>query len=87
MLIGESSPSHFSGTPSRAPARSEIDLVGRIADFKSTLAARTAELKQREAALRNAERATVLPRVSTAYFHPGHYSHEDVWWSKQLGSR
>ena len=87
MLIGESSPSHFSHTPSRAPGRSEIELAVRVADFKSTLAARTAEFKRREAALEHAERAAILPRVSAGYFHPGHYSHEEAWWSKQLGSR
>jgi hypothetical protein len=45
------------------------------------------ELAVREAALNRAERATTLPRVPVEYFDPGHYSHEDDWWSKQLGRR
>jgi len=45
------------------------------------------DLAVREAALRRAERAVALPRVSPEYFHPGHYSNEDDWWAKQLGRR
>jgi hypothetical protein len=45
------------------------------------------DLAVREAALKRVERATTLPRVPVEYFQPGHYSHEDDWWSKQLGPR
>ena len=45
------------------------------------------ELAVREVALRRAERSVALPRVPVEYFDAGHNSHEDDWWSKQLGRR
>ena len=45
------------------------------------------DLAVREAALNRAEGAVTLPRVPVEYFDPGHYSHEDEWWSKQLGGK
>jgi len=77
----------FVGTSTGAPAASEIDLATRVAEFTFTLAARAAEFKERADAARRAERAAALPRVSPSYFDPGHYSLEEEWWSKQLGSK
>jgi hypothetical protein len=50
-------------------------------------AIREAELKRREAAVKNAEHAAALPRVQTMYFSPGENADEDDWWAKQLGPR
>ncbi len=65
--------------------RSELDV--RVAEFKFALAVREAQFKRREEALKRAERALALPRVSAQYFEPGNNLDEDGWWSKQLGRR
>ena len=79
MLTGESSPTPFRDTPFRDTP------LGVVVKRQFDLAVREVDHKRREAALQRAERSVVLPRVSPAYFDPGHYSAEDDWWSKQLG--